>query len=159
MGIDASQLRQLVIAPTLHHLQRHSASAEALLLAVAACQSGLGCQLADSNCYGIFQISADQHQSCWDSYLAADPCLASQVRGLASQHAFLQDPHLELEVNLRYATAIAWFLIEAQHIELPATPDIQRFARIWQQVFNPAGLSGDFLQAWHNCLDGSLQAA
>ena len=159
MGINANQLRQLVIAPTLHFLQRHSATAEDLLLALAAGQSALGCRLAEHGTYGIFQISAEQHQCCWDHYLANDPCLASQVRGLASQHAFLEDPHLELAVNLRYATAIAWFLLEAQHIKLPASTDIRRFAQIWQQAFAPQGRPGDFIQAWHNCLDGTLQAA
>lgn len=159
MGIDASQLRQHVIAPALTYLERYSKSAEALLLSIAAGQSTLGCQLAESNTYGIFKISAEQHQHCWDAYLVSDPSLASRVRGLASQHAFLEDPHLELAVNLRYATAIAWFLIEAQHIELPAEPDIQRFAQIWQQVFKPDGRPADFIKTWHRCFDGGLQAA
>jgi hypothetical protein len=152
MGIDACQLRQLVINPALHCLERYSVSAEALLLGIAAAQSDLGNVLADNHRYGLFQISAESHQRCWDTYLAKDPCLASQVRGLASQHAFLNDPHAELVVNLRYATAIAWLMIEARHVELPTTPDIQLFAQIWQQVFKPEGRLGDFSLAWQRCL-------
>ena len=45
------------------------------------------------------------------------------VRGLASQHAFLAAPHLELTVNLRYSTAIAWSLVEAARLPLPDQHD------------------------------------
>lgn len=155
MGIDASQLRQLVISPTLHYLDRYSVSAEALLLGIAAAQSDLGNKLHN----GLFHINAEHHQQCWDTYLAKDPCLASRVRGLASQHAFLEDPHTELTVNLRYATAIAWLMIEARQIELPNTPDMHLFAQIWQQVFQPEGHLGDFSQAWQRCIAGCQLAA
>lgn len=65
--------------------------------------------------YGIFQIDAPSHQRVWDKYLAFNPELASNIRGLASQHAFLKHPHLELTTNLSYATAIAWAL----HLAFP----------------------------------------
>ena len=159
MGIDASQLRQRVIRPTLEYLGCCSATAETLLLGIAAAQSELGRCLAQHQRYGLFQISAERHRHCWDSYLARDPCRASRVRGLASQHAFLEDPQLELTVNLRYATAIAWLMIEAQQIELPATPDISLFAQIWQQVFEPDKRTSDFTQAWQHCLAGWQLAA
>jgi len=42
--------------------------------------------------------------------LAFHPDLASRIRGLASQRAFLEDPHSELATNLCYATAIAWVM-------------------------------------------------
>ena len=45
MGIAACDLSQHVIRPSLVYLQRHSNSAEALLLGVAACQSALGSAL------------------------------------------------------------------------------------------------------------------
>lgn len=107
MGIAASDLRQHVIRPTLLYLGRHSSTAEALLLGAAASQSGLGSVLDDRQGHGLYRISELRHQQLWDQHLARDPDLASLVRGLASQHAFLAAPHLELTVNLRYATAIA----------------------------------------------------
>lgn len=114
MGIAASELSQFVIRPTLIYLGRHSPSAEALLLGIAASQSALGSALHDRRGHGLYRIGELRHQSIWDQFLARDPELASLVRGLASQHAFLSGPHLELTVNLRYATAIAWMLIEEQ---------------------------------------------
>ena len=116
MGIAACDLSQHVIRPTLLYLQRHSATAEALLLGAAACQSALGSALDTPQGHGLYRISEQRHQRLWDRHLAFDPDLASRVRGLASQHAFLEAPHLELTVNLRYATAIAWLLIEAEQL-------------------------------------------
>ena len=122
MGIAACDLSQHVIRPTLLYLQRHSATAEALLLGAAACQSALGSALDTPQGHGLYRISEQRHQALWDKHLAFDPELASRVRGLASQHAFLEAPHLELTVNLRYATAIAWLLVEAEKQVYGAMP-------------------------------------
>ena len=139
MGIAASDLRQHVIRPTLMYLGRHSPSAEALLLGVAACQSALGAVLTDRRGHGLYRIAEQRHQHIWDQHLALDPDLASKVRGLASQHAFLTAPHLELTVNLRYSTAIAWMLIEADNAPLPEADDLLGLARVWRRVFHPQG--------------------
>lgn len=149
MGIAANELSQYVIRPTLIYLDRHSASAEALLLGVAASESSLGAALHDRRGHGLYRIGETRHQTLWDDYLARDPELASLIRGLASQHAFLGGPHLELTVNLRYATAIAWMLIEEQATPLPAPDDLLGLARIWRQTFHPQGRLRDFTQAWH----------
>lgn len=156
MGIAATELSRYVIRPTLIYLNRHSESAEALLLGVAASQSALGSALHDRRGHGLYRIGEQRHQSVWDDFLARDPELASLVRGLASQHAFLGGPHLELTVNLRYATAIAWMLIEEQAPSLPAADDLQGLARIWRQTFNPQGRLRDFALAWHHCIDPML---
>lgn len=153
MGIAARDLSQHVIRPTLLYLQRHSATAEALLLGAAACQSALGSALDTPQGHGLYRISEQRHQTLWDRHLAFDPELASRVRGLASQHAFLEAPHLELTVNLRYATAIAWLLVEAEHLELPDADDLLAMGRIWCRVFQPQGRQGDFLEAWRRCVE------
>ena len=61
---------------------------------------------------GIFRITAAQHRDLWDRYLAFNPEIASRVRGLASQRAFLSDPDSELQTNLSYCTAIAWLMYQ-----------------------------------------------
>ncbi|SDS81802.1 hypothetical protein SAMN05216598_2876 [Pseudomonas asplenii] len=151
MGIAARELRLYVIRPTLMYLGRHSQCAEALLLGIAASQSDLGSALHNRSGHGLYRIGERRHAELWDHYLAQDPELASLVRGLASQHAFLSSPHLELTVNLRYATAIAWLLIEQQQLRLPAIDDLIGMARIWRQTFQPQGRLRDFTQAWKNC--------
>lgn len=127
MGIAASDLRQHVIRPTLLYLGRHSSTAEALLLGAAASQSGLGSVLDDRQGHGLYRISELRHQQLWDQHLARDPDLASLVRGLASQHAFLAAPHLELTVNLRYATAIARKDYRGKVITLQRFEEMARF--------------------------------
>jgi hypothetical protein len=94
-----------------------------------------------------------------DQDLALDPELASQVRGLASQHALLAAPHLELTVNLPYATAIAWMQIATEHPELPAADDLLGLARIWRLVFHPNGRTRDFIQAWQRCIGNLSRVA
>ncbi|MDF2487765.1 MAG: hypothetical protein K0S77_387 [Pseudomonas sp.] len=153
MGIAANELSQYVIRPTLLYLGRHCPSAEALLLGVAASQSALGSALHDRRGHGLYRICETRHNCLWDKFLARDPELASLVRGLASQHAFLCGPHLELTVNLRYATAIAWMLIEEQGSPLPRADDLLGLARIWRQAFHPQGRLRDFTDAWHACID------
>jgi hypothetical protein len=146
MGIDAQQLCQHVIRPTLDYLGRHCSESENLLLGLAASRSGLGSALEAPLGHGLFRISEQLHQWCWDNYLARDPDLASRVRGLASQHAFLEAPHLELTVNLRYATAIACMLLEA------AQQDREKISATAVQL-------QDLLSACHNGLTRSGLAA
>ncbi|MBF8780804.1 hypothetical protein [Pseudomonas fulva] len=159
MIIAANELCQYVIRPTLDYLGRQCASAEALLLGVAASQSALGAGLRDRRGHGLYRIAETRHQTLWDDYLARDPELASLVRGLASQHAFLCGPHIELTVNLRYATAIAWMLVEEQATPLPAADDLLGLARIWRQTFHPQGRLRDFTQAWHTCVNPVIPLA
>lgn len=159
MGIAASDLTQHVIRPTLIYLGCHSSAAEALLLGAAASQSGLGKALDSRHGHGLYRIGGQRHQQLWDLHLARDPDRASLVRGLASQHAFLAAPHLELTVNLRYATAIAWLLIEVEQLELPAADDLLGLARIWRQVFAPHARPRDFIAAWQRCVGKLSQVA
>ncbi|MES2821527.1 MAG: hypothetical protein V4812_21335 [Pseudomonadota bacterium] len=159
MGIAASELCQHVIRPTLIYLDRHCPGAEALLLGAAASQSALGWALDDRQGHGLYRIAARRHQQLWDRHLARDPDLASRIRGLASQHAFLVSPHLELTVNLRYATAIAWMLIEADNAPLPEADDLLGLARVWRRVFHPQGRLQDFTEAWYRCIGTLNQVA
>lgn len=159
MGIAACELCQHVIRPTLVYLGRHSPAAEALLLGAAASQSSLCSELDDNLGHGLFRITEQRHQQLWDNHLALDPDLASQIRGLASQHAFLASPHIELTVNLRYATAIAWMLIEMEQRELPAADDLAGLAKIWRVVFQPKGRAQDFIEAWQRCIGQFSQVA
>lgn len=102
---------------------------------------------------------ANATSSFWDQYLALDPERASRVRGLASQHAFLAAPHLELTVNLRYSTAIAWSLVEAARLPLPDQHDHLAQARVWRQVFQPHGRLHEFIDAWQRCIGSLSQVA
>jgi hypothetical protein len=87
-----------------------TAARETFLLnaAISAPDVGLFCERSGG--LGLYNITAAQHRDLWDRYLAFNPDLASRVRGLASQRAFLSDPDAELQTNLSYCTAIAWLM-------------------------------------------------
>lgn len=138
MGICASELLEYVIRPTLKHLGVTSPAAETLLLGTAARESGLGYHLADCDAgSGIYRIDAVTHRRVWDEFLAFQPDVASAVRGLASQHEFLANPHAELATNLRYATAIAWVIYLWKGAQVTGSPDLHRLGDLWRNHFRP----------------------
>ena len=110
MYVTAEHLREQVIRPTLKYLEAWSTAAEDFLLSTAINAPELGLFSARPDALGIFHITSAQHREIWDNHLAFNPDLASRVRGLASQRAFLNDPDNELQTNLSYCTAIAWLL-------------------------------------------------
>ncbi len=110
MHVTAEYLRDQVIRPTLQYLGVWSPANEASLFDAATNAPDLGLFSPRSEGLGVFHITASQHRDIWDRYLAFNPEIASRVRGLASQRAFLSNPDGELQTNLSYCTAIAWLL-------------------------------------------------
>ena len=110
MYVTADHLRDQVIRPTLKYLGAWTPDAEACLLDAIVDAPDLGLFSERKDALGLFRITASQHRDLWDRYLAFKPEIASRVRGLASQRAFLSNPDSELQTNLSYCTAIAWLL-------------------------------------------------
>jgi hypothetical protein len=128
MYVTAEHLRDQVIRPTLEYMGGWTSAAEAFLLNVAIRAPDVGLFCARNEGLGLFNITAAQHRDLWDRYLAFNPDLASRVRGLASQRAFLSDPDSELQTNLSYCTAIAW-LMQQRAGGVQQTPDTVSAAR------------------------------
>ena len=116
MYIAVEHLREQVIEPTLKYLGEWTPSAEAFLLDSAVDAPELGLFSPRNDGLGIFHITPDQHRDIWDRYLAFKPEMASRIRGLASQSAFLSNPDNELQTNLSYCTAIAWLLYQRANL-------------------------------------------
>ena len=112
MYVTAEHLRDNVIRPTLKYLGKWTPASEDFLLNAAISGPDLGLFSPRNEGLGLFHITAAQHRDLWDRYLAFNPEMASRVRGLASQRAFLSDPDSELQTNLSYCTAIAWLLYQ-----------------------------------------------
>lgn len=141
MEIRAHELCQQIIRPTLQHLDSLNPAHERLLLLAALCRDSRA-----SGQLGPWGMSGERHRQLWDQYLARDPELASRVRGLASQHAFLADPELELCVNLRYACAMAWVALRQALAGRDLQGDLDSLALLWRQVFAPQGRLRRFYQ-------------
>lgn len=135
MGINCHEFLEFVIQPTLKQLGVASPKAEQLLLATACHQSEMGHHLQHSDGIGVYAITEDMHKNVWDHYLAMDCDLASQVRGMASQHEFPKSPHSELVTNLRYATAIAWMIYKHKGISLCDDISAEGLTSLWQRCF------------------------
>ena len=127
MYVTAEHLRDQVIRPTLKYLGAWNPATESFLLNSVVDAPELGLFSARNDGLGLFHITAAQHRDLWDRYLAFNPDLASRVRGLASQRAFLSDPDSELQTNLSYCTAIAWLMHLRAGGSLPQ-PDTAAFA-------------------------------
>lgn len=134
MARFANELRDQVIRPTLRYLGADSPAAENLLLTIALLSNHFR---KDDERLGVYCISPAQHRQIWDDYLAFQPDLASEIRALASQRWFLENPDRELITNVAYATAIAWIIFSISGMALPAADDIRGQARIWQRLFAP----------------------
>ncbi len=120
MYVTAEHLREQVIRPTLKYLGVWTPASEDFLLKAAVSAPDLGLFSARNTGLGLFHITTGQHRDIWDRYLAFRPDLASRVRGLASQRAFLSDPDSELQTNLSYCTAIAWLLYQRSRADTDA---------------------------------------
>ncbi len=112
MYMTAEHLREEVIRPTLSYLGAWSEALGERLLTAAIDGPEVGLFARGGEGLGLYRITAAQHRDIWDRYLAFRPEIASRVRGLASQRAFLSNPDHELRTNLSYSTAIAWLLCE-----------------------------------------------
>lgn len=159
MQLSASDLRHQIIRPTLAYLGIHCPVAEELLLTTATMESELNPLCKRDDGIGIYQITAWQHRMVWDEYLAFQPDLASSVRGLASQHRFLQDPDQELGCNLSYATAIAWLMYQRSGIDVRADANPEVLCGLWQECFHPGARSSAQTQRFRGCLDRYHTAA
>ena len=115
MYADADHLKESVIQPTLEYLGAWTPESEQFLVSAVVEAPDLGLFSSRNAGLGIFNITSAQHREIWDNYLAFNPDLASRIRGLASQRAFLSNPDGELQTNLSYCTAIAWLLYQRSY--------------------------------------------
>ncbi|WP_221796852.1 hypothetical protein [Oceanobacter mangrovi] len=123
MKLAPHELRDCVIRPTMKYLGCDSIAVENFLIALSQMQQ-VDTTADNSHC-SIYPINRNMHRVLWDEHLAFDPDRASLVRGLASQRQFLNDPDIELQTNLAYATAIAW----AMYVVYPGASELHAIAR------------------------------
>ncbi len=109
-GLNLSQLKSLVVAPTLALM----ASAIAQLNSPWAINQVTGTALADSSCQylqqldggpalGLWQMEPATHDDCWTNFLTYQPALKTIIQNIAGQSA----PAAKLMVtNLAYAAAM-----------------------------------------------------
>ena len=155
--IDAGQLRDRIIYPTLKHLDLWSDSAENLIMGTIAQESEMGRylkQLYGGPARGICQMEPRTHQDIWTNYLAYKHPLAVKVMGLASRRSTkIGHPNpAELEGNLFYSVAMCRVHYLRVPEALPDAEDIEGLAAYYKTHYNtPKGAATveEFIENYH----------
>jgi hypothetical protein len=140
-----------VVSPSLKHLGFDHPCLGIFLTSVQSVHQ----RCYQPNSFSPYQITHDNHWSVWDTYLVNYPNLASKVRGLASQHRFLEEPDVELNLNLGYATAIsAMLLLQASENNSLKSANLDNLVECWSTI-NPATSRNDLIEKF-NQINGKI---
>jgi len=135
MGILATDLREIVIRPTLKKLNLWSESAENLLMGTAAQESQMGRYLMQINgiAIGVFQCEPATHDDIWSRYLVHKGNLTAAILRLVA----MKQPKLDqLAWNLSYAAAICRVHYLRVPSALPDPNDIEALGHYWKNHYN-----------------------
>ncbi len=133
MGIDITQLKQLVVVPTLAALELTGAAAVNLVTGTALAESGAEfLHQTDGTALGLWQVEEATEADCWANFIDGDPQLASRVRALIPPGATWPN----LIGNLQYGAAICRLVYRRSPLALPAAGDAAGMAAYWKRVYN-----------------------
>jgi hypothetical protein len=139
MSINAKQLRDLIVRPTLTGMGMWSESAENLLMGTAAQESHLGHylkQVGKGPALGIYQCEPATHN---------DIARWAKLKGLPFADAAPE----RLVYDLRYASQVCRLHYYRKPGALPAADDIEGLAAYWKKHYNTvlgAGKPEEFVQ-------------
>lgn len=152
--MDAKQLSELVIRPTLKKLGLYSLSAERLILGTIY-QESLGRflkQRPNGPALGLIQMEPETYHDIWAHFLAYRRDLSNRVTSLASVDSLDDDmrPHVnQLISNLEFAVAMCRVHYLRARPKLPAPDDIEGLGRYWKEHYNThlgAGTPAEFVE-------------
>ena len=149
MGINATQLREQIVSPTLHTLGLWSPAAEDLILGTCAVESRMGHYLVQVGgpALGICQMEPVTHDDIWENYLAYKHRLADVVESLV-----VQPVARALVFDLRYAVAMCRVHYLRCPEALPKHGDVNGYGAYWKKYYNtPLGKGSvqKFVDAYH----------
>jgi len=135
-GLSISQLKHLIIAPTLGAVGLGGDAAVNLLAGTALAESGAAyVRQIGGPALGLWQMEPATHQDCWDNYLAfpGRSTLARGIRGLLSADVPSED---QLMCNLRYACVMARVKYLRVPHPLPGASDAVALAAYHKKWYN-----------------------
>ncbi|MDW2184562.1 hypothetical protein R7Z80_01690 [Vibrio sp. 1733] len=143
--MDAKQLTELVVRPTLKQLGLYSASAEQLVVGTIFVESRAKYlkQIGNGPALGIVQMEPATHDDIWRNYLVYRAELKEKVSQLVKEGTAQ-----ELITNLAYAVAMCRVHYLRVPKSLPSPGDIPALARYWKTYYNThkgAGEVSDFI--------------
>jgi hypothetical protein len=139
-GLDLSQVKQLVIIPTLALMPTKFQGATAVnLLAGTILVESSGVylkQLGSGPAMGLLEMEPTTEADCWDNFLAYNPELAEIVSKMVAP---IPDRLTQLETNLTYAVAMARIKYYRAPDPLPAFDDAIGLANYHKNFYNTSG--------------------
>lgn len=146
MGIDATQLRMLVVRPALEAIGLWSRAAENLVMGTAAQESNLRyIHQVKGPAVGLFQIEPATYRSIWVDYLPKFPELAAKLRKLAGVADDVPDVNL-MAGNLYFAAAMCRVFYRRLPVPLPLEDDVEGLAAYWKKYYNTTAGRGTTAQ-------------
>lgn len=154
-GINADQLLELVIIPTLQHLNADSPAARNLIMGTIAHESMRAHYIKQVKgpAHGIAQMEPFTHDDIWRNYLAYRPERAAQLRALLPAFEGEIPDASHLIWNLQYAVAMARVHYMRVPDALPAADDIQALGEYWDKHYNKnpdKGFPHQFVEAYQS---------
>lgn len=135
MSINAKQLREAIIRPTLTLIGLYSEAAENLLFGTAAHESNGGTYVKQVGgpALGLYQMEPRTYDDIWNSYLTGRT-LREQV--LSACMYEMKPPAEHLLWNMRLSTIMCRLHYLRVPKALPASDDIDGLAAYWKQYYN-----------------------
>lgn len=149
MGLDAKQLLELIIEPTLREIGLYSLPASQLVLATGIQESKLQYvkQLGGGPALGIFQCEPATHDDYWKNYIGYH----SELRdSLILMTGTPMPESKRLVWDLKYAAAMCRVHYRRIKAPLPAAHDLDAQAAYWKRYYNTihgAGTAAHFINA------------
>lgn len=139
MSIDSTQLRDVIIIPTLMALNLKSESAVNLMMGTCAQESQMGRYLVQKKMgfkggIGIYQMQSPAYQMVWDKLVVPSPAMKSKIRLLLNYDG--RPPAERLASDFRLATAMCRLYYDAIAEPLPEADDIPGLAAYWKKYYN-----------------------
>ncbi len=137
MGIDAGQLRTLVVRPALKEIGLHTPAAENLVMGTAAQESNLRyIHQVKGPALGLFQMEPATYKDIWARWLSGHPDIAEKLRQLAGQpDSGVPDPEV-MVWNLKFAAAMCRVFYRRIAEPLPQAGDVAGMASYWKRYYN-----------------------
>lgn len=134
-GLDISQLKHEIIAPTLQAIALDGPAAVNLVTGIALAESRAAyLRQFNGPALGLWQMEPATHDDCWTNFLnsTAQSVLRGRIEGLLSP-----EPRLtQLVSNLRYACAMARVRLFRAPAPLPSATDAVALSAYHKQFYN-----------------------
>ncbi len=152
--MNATQLRELIVRPSLEEVDLHSDAAEDLVMGTAAQESHLQYvkQLGGGPALSLFQIEPATYNDYWDNYLQHREDLADKIFAAIQYDDVIPkippDPE-RMIWDLKFASIMCRIHYRRISSPLPEHGDIAGYAAYWKKYYNTvhgAGTEEEFVQ-------------